>query len=755
MTEITQNNNGYQSENLVARLYFFREASREFLERDNAVVLETNQLPDETLLTRIFSRFSYLVEDLAPEVSDKVLADVVKPVTELLIETGQRDFGTQSWFQNNVSAEARAQMMEAIKEGQKFAAQKEKLEQKLSMVGVDNHAATTVVDESEEAKLFKSEIRCIIQKSRKYSDAEKTAMLAALAQTGEIAYKIKSAKIVYRFGEFEVVGTVANNNMDIRNAQGVRIYSSGEQFDKDFVKKLKTSGKIKTGLGLSAQNAKNMTKKADKKTVDLQQQIVEIEKKIAQNQNKQQQCFEGLIRSLSPHFLLADMANPKGIIAHTAEKADKTKQWVAVRDKLITAIFSNKLVWSAYLEKKNTSLNNKQSRFTDEVEKVLNRHDERQRLIAAGRNFFATFQKLATNEAKQFDVARVDDEMLKKLLQHSVSMLNADLPLGVRKEVIRQEIFRQALQRDGFVGFDEQKFQMMNRVLALEGMKIQLVEKQIGSKLETDSARSFSTAILQNMRQSDLITDKHKMEAFLYRLGAYCIQNPKGNLKEVTHDVPYIEIFHQFADACYHKNTRYSIISPQMKSRWERFVSDAHNLKQAKTMYALLHKTQIPGIKVEQLVAHLAQGQGVNDNGLVQQSKHHLLYRRFAGFYGHDLNELNNLFNAKEHIIDTISLHPALKDMHRDVEHRFDMGEEYLYRRENGQVVFGAYSSGQSGDVLLVPVVCVKNEKGVFEPLMKENMLLMTSSGVVMEPHIPDREENSQALSQQQTTTRV
>jgi len=727
MTEQNTYNN-YQSESLIARLYYFREAAREYLAEKNGIAQNKETTVEATPLSRMMGRLPYLLQNVAKDKADSVLTHLSAPITDLLLKADKKDFATMPWFLENISKAAQAEMGASIKEGQQLKAKKEKIEQKIAEIGGDKVEAEAPLEESSEAALVRSEITAIIQKSRKYSDNEKKSMLDALAVTPEITYSKKKGQMIYSFGDFEVSGFVAEGNTDMRNHLGQRIYSAGEQFDKEFVKNLKSRGKIKTAIGEKKKSLSDTAKKDDKKIKLLQQQLQDITQKIESNQVQQEKAFENMVKSLSPQFLLFDMSNSKGYVATVAEKNGMAEDWIQSRENVIGATFTNKTVWGAYLERENST----RSFFSDEVEKVLNRHNARQNLIETGRKFYGEFEKMASGADKQFNVSRVDDEMLTKLFNRGVAQIHADLPLNVKREVLRQEIFRQALTRDGNINFNKQKFQMMNRVLMLEGMKIELQPVPITQKLNTDSARSFSGAVLEDMRKGYNLQQRHKTEAFLYYMGKFRAQHKDKNLKNTERNPGANFLFSACSEIFY---GQYSD-SPRMKALWDKFVSDPHNLKQADAMYQMFHRIRVPGISIEKIIQKLAGGYGVNDaQSVVRQSKHHQLYRRFAGFFGQDITELNALFNAPERIIDTIAIHPALKDMHRDVEHRFDMGEEYLYQKANGQVLFGAYSSGQVGDTLLMPVVCVKNKEGAFEPLMKEGTLLMTSAGVVKMPH--------------------
>lgn len=722
------NYTNYASESLVARLYYFREAAREYLAEKNGLTENKETIFDATPLSRMMGRLPYLLDDVANDKADEILNRLCAPITDILFKADKKDFATKSWFLENISQAAQAEMVSVIKEGKLLQAKKEKIEQKIAETGGDKVEAKALLEESSEAALMRAEITGIIQKSRKFSDDEKRAMLDALSKAPEIIYSKKKGQMTYSFGDFAVTGFIAEGNTDMRNHLGQRIYSAGEQFDKEFVKNLKSRGKIKTAIGEKNKSLSDTAKKDDKKIKVLKQQLQDVEQKIETNQVQQEKAFANMVKSLSPQFLLFDMSNPKGAVATIAEKSGQAEDWETAKENVIGATFTNKTVWGAYLECENST----RSFFSDEVEKVLNRHNARQNLIDTGRKFYGEFEKMASGADKQFNVSRVDDEMLTKLFNRGVAQIHADLPLNVKREVLRQEIFRQALTRDGNISFNKQKFQMMNRVLMLEGMKIELKEVPIKQKLNTDSARSFSGVILDDMRKGYTLQQRHKTEAFLYYMGKFRAQHKDKNLKSTERNPGANFLFSACSEIFY---GQYSD-SPRMKVLWDKFVSDPHNLRQADAMYQMFHRIKVPGIDAEKLVEKLANGNGLNDaKSVASQSKHHQLYRRFAGFFGQDITELNALFNAPERIIDTIAIHPALKDMHRDVEHRFDMGEEYLYQKANGQVLFGAYSSGQVGDTLLMPVVCVKNKEGAFEPLMKEGTLLMTSAGVVKMPH--------------------
>ena len=720
------NYTNYASENLVARLYYFKEAAREYLEQKNVITASK----DDTLFERMFVRYTHLVKDLASTEAEQKLKKAAAPMYDILLQSPNRDFATKSWFLDHVDKKTLEDMAALLKEGQKLQQRKEKLEQKSQNTEVAPAASSA--KDSPEAQLFKAEITRLIQRTNKYSDEDKKTMLDALNTTQEITYTRKKSQITYSFSGYEIAGFVADGNVDMRNRAGQKIYSSGEQFDKEFAKGLKSRGKVKTAYGETAKQAVDSAKKEDKKQTIIKKQVAEIDKQLSQLETEKQAQFEKMIKSVSPVFLIADMVNPNGIMSGLTDK----DTWEDVRENLVETIYSDKAVWSAYMPQKDNAYNNQMTRFDAEVEKVFSRHNERDKLIKAGRAFYYEFEKLATDDKKQFNADKLDDEMLKKIFQKSVMMIGADLPLGVKQEVVRQEIFRQALTRDGYIGFDMKKFQMMNRLLMLDGMKIEFQEKKIEKKLQTDSARSFSVEILADMRKGNALQQKHKTEAFLYYLGKAREEYPGKNFNDTEKNTVVKALFCGFSEFFYGQYTS----NPRMKSLWTKFINDPHNLKQADAMYQMFHKVRVPGVRVEKMIQKLASGSGINDeNSLVQQSKHHLMYRRFAGFYDDNLDRLKKLFNAPEHVIDTVAIHPALKDMHRDVEHRFDMGEEYLYQRENGQIVFGAYSSGKVGDTLLVPVVCVKNDKGQFEPLMKENMLLVSSFGKVEAPHIPDQ----------------
>ena len=720
------NYTNYASENLVARLYYFKEAAREYLEQKNVIAASK----DDTLFERMFVRYTHLVKDLAPTEAEQKLKKAAAPMYDILLQSPNRDFATKSWFLDNVDKKTLEDMAALLKEGQKLQQRKEKLEQKAQ--NTEATPAAGAAKDSPEAQLFKAEITRLIQRTNKYSDEDKKTMLDVLNTTTEITYTRKKSQITYSFSGYEIAGFVADGNVDMRNRAGQKIYSSGEQFDKEFAKGLKSRGKVKTAYGETAKQAVDSAKKEDKKQTIIKKQVAEIDKQLSQLETEKQAQFEKMIKSVSPAFLIADMVNPNGIMSGLTDK----DTWEDARENLIEIIYSDKAVWSAYMPQKENAYNNQMTRFDAEVEKVFSRHNERDKLIKAGRAFYYEFEKLATDDKKQFNADKLDDEMLKKIFQKSVMMIGADLPLGVKQEVVRQEIFRQALTRDGYIGFDMKKFQMMNRLLMLDGMKIEFQEKKIEKKLQTDSARSFSVEILADMRKGNALQQKHKTEAFLYYLGKAREEYKGKNLNDTERNPIANVLFAGFSEFFYGQTSS----NPRMKSLWTKFINDSHNLKQADAMYQMFHKIRVPGVRVEKMIQKLASGSGINDeNSLVQQSKHHLMYRRFAGFYDDNLDRLKKLFNAPEHVIDTVAVHPALKDMHRDVEHRFDMGEEYLYQRENGQIVFGAYSSGKVGDTLLVPVVCVKNDKGQFEPLMKENMLLVSSFGKVETPHIPDQ----------------
>lgn len=732
-----QDINAYETETPATIMYRFKEAAGDYLQLKNEEHKDDpiNKQKENEILERMLGRLPYFFDALASENADAFLKQIAAPYTDVFWELGREKLVFEPWFLKHVSHDTAAEMDVLKNEQQKLLKKKEQTQKKLTEVSAEGIKAKDA-KEKPEVHMFRAEITALIQKSRKFDDAEKEKMISALQSADFITYQRKDSNMTYRFGDYKVMGQIASAGVIMHNRLGQRIYSGGEAFSQDFAYGLKKSGKIVTAKGQSVKNTQTASAKTKQKIKELEQALQEADNQLKKNLAEQEKCFTHMVKSLDPRFLLREIADTEGVLAQMVKKHHLEDLQQQKLEAVIVQVYNSHLIWQVYKENGDEDTYNKHSLYDKAVEQELYRNGGREEVQSAAQKFFRQFEVLAKKSDGSIDVAKVSDEDVKKIFQGSVSAIKTSLPIEIRKEAIRQEIFRQALTRNGGSGFCQEHYEMMNRVLMMEGMRIELQPVLIKEKMNTASARDFSNAILENMREGNNLQQKHKTEALLYYLGKFRAQYKDENLKDTEKNPVLSALFCEFSEVFYGKTTS----NLQMKPLWNEFVADLHNLRQADQMYLMFNKMRVPGVNVEKLIQKLASGRGINDkNSLVVQSKHHLLYRRFAGFFGSDIDELNKMFNASERIIDTISLHPAFQDVHRDKEHRFDMGEEYLYQKKDGQIVFGAYSRGNVDDKLVMPVVCVKNDKGAYEPLMKEGMLLMTSSGVVLEPHVPGK----------------
>ena len=121
-------------------------------------------------------------------------------------------------------------------------------------------------------------------------------------------------------------------------------------------------------------------------------------------------------------------------------------------------------------------------------------------------------------------------------------------------------------------------------------------------------------------------------------------------------------------------------------------------------------------------------------NPLISSSAHHVFYRRFGGVAEKPAAQLN----AADNVTPVISMHPADIDAHKDEEHKFDMKEVYLFKRD-GVVLNGTFNAVREGDVLLMPVVMKQREDGQFRRLMEPDTLLASADMAIKEPVVPSR----------------
>lgn len=730
----------YETESPATVLYNFRVAAGEYLQLKNEERLDGQDRSEakNAALERMLGRLPYFFKALASENTDTLLGKLVAPCTYIFAAVGRENLKQQDWFEENVNLDILKEMKLLKKEGLGYVQEKYKREQELADLisgGVKAKKGT----ETEQEKLFRAEIRILIERDKSLSADEKKVMFAALDEATVISYcrdKKSPTKMVYTFGDFSRTGLVATEGSRYGEANNL-YYSAARQFSKEFAYKLK-SGKIVTAKGEAAKNSKTANAKTQRKIKTMQEKIDALDKKINDNQACQSAYFEKMVKSLNPVFLVQDIINDDGVSARIAQKYGLEVIRQQALDQVIANVYNYPPIWGVYQEQDDDCSYSKNSIYDKAVENEIMRHDGRDVLQKAGQKFFRQMSVLV--DAANNDVAQVDNAKVKDIFRGCVAEIKVSLPQAVRKEAMLQEIFCQALTRKGGVGFSYERLDMLNKLLMLEGMKIQLQPIEIKEKFETSSARQFSEAILADMWKNDGIKKRHKLEAFLYHLGAYRHQHPEVKLKDLTEKSEFLPLYREFVEVCYGQKDEGRRLNMSYQEKWQKFVKDKHNLMQADAMYQLLESVGIYGQDVNKVVSKLAEGKSVSEaSPVMHQSKHHLIYRRFAGFFGQNQKDLNRTFNDKDNIVDTIALHPALFDVHHGKEHRFDMGEEYLYQKNDGTFFFGAYSGGKKGDTLLMPVVYVENEKGGYEPLMQKDMLVMTSLGTVKKPHIPEQ----------------
>ena len=460
----------------------------------------------------------------------------------------------------------------------------------------------------------------------------------------------------------------------------------------------------------SSTKHKTASAKDDKAKLDAKKKSLEAFKKIKQK-------YMELLSLLTSELVLEDLAkantNDSQLLSVYGDKTQELSQ--EITKNCCKSILSNQDFWMTYREDK----------------------DNRS-------NYFKAYTRVFANVPTQeylktfFEEYKSEKVGFYKGLTNCVVSVRKRLPADARipDELILGHIFSETYKfglkyNDHYL--DKDKIEFMNRVLQEDGIHIAFEKMSVKNKIQAGNLKSVSEAIRYekgNKSRSEetfmqTTDDKWAKVAMLYKIGEIAQKN-SDRLDDLL------------------ENNKGDLICMFKlgKRDWD---DDAKKLiDSGNDVYDAFNDIKEFGINPQDLFDKEKRGQLLN-NSIIEYSSHHINYVRYAGLCGLNTNpdgsfndsevtdNLKREYNSSDNLITTLNIHPIFTDMHKNGEHKYDLGDTYIAQSASGQQRFATYNTIQVGEDVIIPVVMCEVD-GVYERLMRKEGLFMTDLCSIMEP---------------------
>lgn len=588
---------------------------------------------------------------------------------------------------------------------------------------------TQTAEDSEFVKQLKAEAAAAVAKNKKLSDAEKKERLALIERTPAIKVKFKAPKcsIIYD-DKAEAAETMVAIGLTMDGK-----FSRYAQITKESLAefaKISAKGKeFKTALGQEQKSAGDAVKKAAKKAEAEEEkrrrQIEELTRQteeLAQEQTAAKSQISEAVKKMIKNMdgratfrLLAQPETAKALISYLTGKTAEPGLCGTVRDNLAAAACGNRPVWSLFMEEKDTGKNNTDSYYQKKIHAVRPQTDVNQ-----SAKLFA--------ERGQTDAKRCEVEIIK--------LAGTTLPKEAAQDLFLQGMFNYGMAMAYREKFSPEKFEQMNKVLDMYGYKIRLLPLK-AEQAAPKGSQEFSKLILDDMHNLGHKAQKSKKLALMHELGKIFRQNPDKDLSDVNSSAETRALYSAFC-SIYFNDSKPSLLAPAYKRQWETFLKDKSNRQEFQKTYQYFSSNAADEKQLNTWIKRLAAGSYISDeSSLVQQSTHHIRYRRYAGV----VKGGREMFNAKDNLAETLCLHPADYDPHKET-HKFDAKELYLIKRGE-EYITCAVSAIKEGDIVYMTEVCKKGSDGKYQPIIEPDTLLITQNCTIKEPYVPGAQNRS------------
>lgn len=581
-------------------------------------------------------------------------------------------------------------------------------------------AKTVVAEDTEFVKQLKAEAAAAISKNKLLSDEEKKERLALLEKTPALKVKFKAPKcsIIYD-NQTEPAETMLAIGL-IMDGKSSRYAQISKESLAEFANISSKGKEFKTALGQeqkSAQDAvKKATKKAEAEEEKRQKQIADLKllaeknaKMKIENKEKIFLAIKNLIKNLEPRAMFAALADPdkaSQLVAYLLQDKHSEAVCSATRNILGSSACGNKNVWSLFMEDKDK--NNTDSYYLKKIQALRPQTE-----VNASVKLFA--------EQKQIDEKHCKIEILK--------LAGTVLPKSVAEDLFMQGMFNYGMAMSYRDKYDPEKFNQMNQVLDLFGYQIKLLPIKAEQAAEKGS-QEFSKLILDDMHRLGHKGLKSKKLALMYKIGALIDQNPNKEFNDINESEHIQKLYKDFC-AIFFDEKNSSTTNPLHKHQWDAFLKNKKNREYFDQTFKFFSSNAESSKQLNQWISRLSAGEYINDeSSIVQQSTHHIYYRRYAGI----VKSGRELFNAQDNLAQTICMHPADNDPHKET-HKFDAKELYLIKRGE-EFLTCAISAIKEGDIVYMTEVCKKDSQGNYKPIIEHDDLLVTQNFNIREPFV-------------------
>lgn len=667
---------------LLNNLYFLRESARQVLhgedtERRN-LCLCFGQLADALHYNgETEEKLKAAFDDVMPDILREIAAS--KPDMERLeaVKLAQNEEACTLFGEEACQAfsEAQASLVEAKKKYQKAVGKKSV-----------SRGSKSVNEDTLQVQALKEEIRRWIKTTNKLdSDKARGDALKQLEATERLNVSAKDGIISVSFGSSGIPAVFSVSTKALTRGTGISKFGGlqdvlGTEEAKKFAEVLAKHKKGKEYLTAKGQSLTNKEKTeksaAQKKTENIKMQK-EALRQVGIEEKKLAEQWQKMICGAEPVLAWKRLVKPK------IEKGD-TKLIEQMTQKVLDA----EALWGVYKPKEEKNDNRS---FYDSLAGYLVNTTEIRGAVEEGYRQFEKGCKKETAVSMMF------------------SKVNLSTLQGMPKEIVEQAVLDEAFQfgmnvyGNGNTPWDDKKIEFMNEVLATRHINIGFEEKKITEKC---SVQRLNDIIHE--KDGAVKVYKKKMTALLYDMGRVIGNaDPRAKMADISVNPDFRKRFVEL-DA----------------GSWDVFSHNSDNLKKAVETKALLEAEF--GGKTEETVRAMREGAAVKDDSL-----HHIVYAYYAPLMGNNSEVLIDKFNSRANTVEVFCGHPARVDMHKDVEHRYNVssGGSVLVE-SNGKKMYKTVKTAQVDDVLLMPVVKVReNAKQPFRPLMNRGMLFMTSGG--------------------------
>lgn len=566
-------------------------------------------------------------------------------------------------------------------------------------------------EDSLEVRALKAEISGWIEK-RLPTAAEKATAKKQLNEADALSvyYDKKIKKVMVKFGDFTAKFGVSTK--DSRIAEGLSTYGGlaqfyktpeeGYKFTEQLLKhKVSTAApdgkRYDTGIGKKASNLK---KQQSNKEKSQQSKLQKLEKEITLLQNKLQMSWRSMLQSADGAAVYRDLRNPEGLLC-SAGGVGKVKADM----QLAAGILASDTLWAFYQKNENNNdTYNTESDYAKLAEVCFADWEMQDRLQKAYQSYQVGGDKTIP---VFFATLKKDAEVW-------------NLPRGAAEQYMLDEAFKFAVPFLSGQRLDADKFAFMNKLMENSGLRIRLTTHTITEKCDgklNDEIHKTHDKVKQYKKQ---------LTGLLYFMGE------KLAAHKSTSDLLFAaELSGAFKEVC-----KLGDISGD----WKRFIDNPDNLKKARETYEILNAEY--GKKAAGIAGTLLNGGEVKGNSL-----HHVTYAYYASLMGSDVQKLVKEFNCPANTVEVLPpVHPAFEDVHKDLEHRFNVGNggSVLVER-GGKIGLSTTNTCKVGDVLQIPVLERKGKDGKFSALMRTDTVFITASGRMVGEPVFGGEGNSKS----------